>query len=135
MLMSSGIPEDPWQADDDQCDCTFQRIGWWTNPYIGRTLKVRLCCIWAEIYKQYPQFVQEIPAFMNYNEGEHVYEGEPRPWSSTDMDMPRAVWYRQLAVQMNMPLSWVRENFSNQEPPKRVAYNSLSSADFSAKEK
>ena len=114
------MPEEHWEADDDLCDCVYQRIGWWTNPYIGKTLKMRLCCIWAEIYKQYPQFVQEIPGFMNYGIDEHTYELKPRPWSSRDMDMPRPIWYRQLAVEMGMPLSWIRENFKDEEPPKAV---------------
>ena len=32
---SDNIPGVEWEYHDDLCDCTYQRIGFWTNPYIG----------------------------------------------------------------------------------------------------
>ena len=118
LLETSEIPEIEWEHGDDLCDCTFQRIGTWTNPYIGRSLKVRLCCIWAEIYKQYPQFVQEIPAY--YDLSKKTYESKPRDWDAEDSDMPKALWHRHVAVLTRTPLTRVRELLDGQEPPKAI---------------
>ena len=41
-LAIASIPEIQWKHGDDLCDCTFQRIGFWTNPYLAKTLQVRL---------------------------------------------------------------------------------------------
>lgn len=65
-----------------------------TNPYLAETLEIRLCCIWAEIYKAFPQFARTIPAFWDYNAEEWVTE--PQEWNGED-DMPAAIWHRQLA--------------------------------------
>ena len=111
------LPEIKWQHNDDLCDCTFQRIGEWTNPYIARTMRVRFCCVWAEILKDYPQFVEEIPAFYNYNTEE--FQDEPFEWDSEDADMPRALWYRQIQTITGKPLEEVRERFHDKEPPRR----------------
>ena len=83
-----------WEMHDDLCDCIFQRMGSWYNPYIGERLDVRLCCIWADIYKSYPQFVK-------------VTKTEPAEWNGED-DMPAAVWHRQLANHLGMPVAEVR---------------------------
>ena len=121
LLASSTIPEMQWEnGGDDLCDCTFQRIGFWTNPYIARTLKVRMCCIWADIYKRYPQFVQEIPAFTDYRVSDHTYDPRPWEWNSVDSDMPRWLWHRQLAVEEGLPLATIRKMYEGQEPPKAV---------------
>ena len=117
LLTTTEIPEVQWVDNDDLCDCVFQRIGWWTNPHIARTLEIRLCCIFAELGKQYPQFIREIPAFDNYNE--HEYQVEPVAWGR-DYDMPRGLWYRQLAVQHGLPLPTIRNMYENDEPPKAV---------------
>lgn len=84
-----------WEHGDDLCDCTFQRIGNWYNPYLGEMLEVRLCCIWAEIYKQYPQFVR-------------IFSTDPAEWNG-ESDMPKALWYRQQAKVRGVPLAEVRE--------------------------
>lgn len=123
-LETSGIPEENWTHGDDLCDCTFQRIGFWTNPYIGRTLKVRLCCIWAKVYAMFPEYVQEIPAFTDYNHGDS-YVAKPAPWDG-ETDMPLHLWHRQLAVEMHLPLSAVRELVAGQEPPKAVRAKEVS---------
>jgi len=111
------VPEIRWQHGDDLCDCVFQRIGDWANPYIGRTLRVRMCCIWKELYKEFPQYVQEIPAY--YNENTELYEEEPWEWNG-DFDMPRALWHRQLAYMTGLDIPEVREKFENETPPKAV---------------
>ena len=118
-LLGTGIPEENWAHGDDLCDCTFQRIGLWTNPYIGRTLKVRLCCIWAKIYAMFPECVQEIPAFMDYNNGDR-YVPAPAPWDSEDEDMPVALWHRQEAVRLRLPLPQVRKLLQGQASPRKV---------------
>jgi hypothetical protein len=119
MLASTAIPEVTWDVGDDLCDCTFQRIGFWTNPYLARTLRVRFCCIWDEIFKEYPEHVQEIPAFVNYNQGEDVYVVEPLAWDASH-DMPRALWYRQKSSEMGLPIGIIRDMFEKEEPPKAV---------------
>lgn len=87
-------PAEAWDAQDDLCDCVFQRIGRWTNPYIGETLEVRMCCIWADIYKQYPQYVR-------------VTRSEPAIWNG-EFDMPKAIWHRQLANDKGISVSEAR---------------------------
>jgi hypothetical protein len=119
MLASTAIPEVTWDVGDDLCDCTFQRIGFWTNPYLARTLRVRFCCIWDEIFKEYPEHVQEIPAFVNYNQGEDAYVIEPLAWDAGH-DMPRALWYRQKSSEMGLPIGIIRDMFENEEPPKAI---------------
>jgi hypothetical protein len=115
-LVSDSLPDETWVHNDDLCDCTFQRIGFWTNPYIARTMKVRLCCLWAELAKDYPQFIQETAAFTHYGENDKLY---PEPWKwNGEADMPRALWYRQLAVKYGMSLEVIRDLYSEKEPPK-----------------
>lgn len=115
-LLNNDLPDVNWDNQDDLCDCTFQRIGHWTNPYIGRTMIVRLCCLWAELAKQYPQFVQEIPAFYNFNEKKWDENG-PHDWNG-ELDMPRAIWHRQLAVKSGLSLERIRKIYEDKEPPK-----------------
>ena len=70
LLFTGQIPEIDWEHGDDLCDCTFQRIGYWTNPYLARTMEVRLCCIWKILAEQNPEIaalMQEIPAYDDYN--------------------------------------------------------------------
>lgn len=114
-LEAEDTPEVLWEHDDDLCDCTFQRLGFWTNPYLGQTMRVRFCCIWAEIVKDYPQFVEEVSHFYNYNEDK--YEDAPREWDA-EFDMPRAIWYRQLATKTGKPLDYIRHAYHDAEPPK-----------------
>ena len=116
-ILAGEMPEIRWVHGDDLCECTFQRIGDWTNPYIARTLRVRMCCIWAELYKDFPQFVQEIPAY--YDQNADRYETEPMEWNGED-DMPEALWHRQLAVMRRQPIEDIRRTFDGIEPPKGV---------------
>lgn len=103
----ASIPDVTWILGDDLCDCTFQRIGEWTNPYIARTLRVRFCCIWTELYKQYPQFVQDIPGY--YDENRHRFVTEPRAWDSEEMAMPLYLWHRQLASLTGQSVGTIRD--------------------------
>ena len=120
-LSVSNLPDVHWLQGDDLCDCTFQRIGSWTNPYLGKTLRVRLCCIWSELYRQYPQHVQQVDAY--YDENRHAWVDEPREWDSTDDDMPPALWYRQIAARTGASLSAVRAEYASrrEERPKKIA--------------
>ena len=118
IALASAIPDIRWEHGDDLCDCTFQRIGSWSNPYIGKTLRVRMCCIWERIYEQYPEFVQRIDASWDGNAG--VYQTEPQPWDSDEWDMPRALWHRQLSASTGASLADVRAEYAGQEPPKRL---------------
>ena len=115
----SNLPEVHWLQGDDLCDCTFQRVGEWTNPYLGKTLRVRLCCIWGEIYKQYPQFVQDIDAY--YDQNRHEWVPEQREWDSTDSDMPLGLWYRQTAIREGKPLQDVRDAADKSKRPRAIA--------------
>lgn len=112
-LSAATIPDTLWIVGDDLCDCTFQRIAEWTNPYIGATKRVRLCCIWAELERAYPQHVQEIPAY--YDENRHRYVTEPRAWDSEEMPMPVSFWHRQLARQTGKTLAQIREEYAGRE--------------------
>jgi|TARA_Y100001951_G_C11154951_1_gene191384 hypothetical protein len=123
LLLTGHIPEMRWEQDDDLCDCTFQRIGWWTNPYIARTMEIRLCCIWKVLIEQNPEIaalVREIPAFDDYNGNRWV--SEPAAWNSKDHDMSRALWYRQLSVQQGKSLEQVRREYDHLEPPRRIRH-------------
>jgi hypothetical protein len=120
-LIIEQVPGIRWIVGDDLCDCTFQRIGDWTNSYIGRTKRVRLCCIWAEIEKQYPQFVQDIP--MGFDENSESYLPEPVAWDNEEMPMPVGIWYRQLAQKTGRALADIRAEYRNRlhERPGPVA--------------
>ena len=119
-IAAESLPDVHWLYGDDLCDCTFQRIGSWSNAYLGRTLRVRMCCIWAELYKAFPQFVQEIPAY--YDANRHKWEVVPCDWDSKEVDMPLPIWYRQLAVQTGRSVADIREEYSKRasERPKKL---------------
>ena len=112
------LPDIEWTHGDDLCDCTFQRIGEWTNPYLDKTLRVRMCCIWAEIYKQYPQFVQEISGYWDENSKEFVTD--PQIWNAEDADMPVHLWHRQVANIVGVSPSEARDLVKGRTPPTRV---------------
>lgn len=110
-----------WLEGDDSCDCMYQRIGEWKNPYLGSTHQIRLCCVWAELGKLYPQFVQDVPVYWDNNQIEPVHG--PQQWDSEEMDMPLGLWYRQLAVREGRPLAEVREEYKYKQNlrPKKVS--------------
>ena len=94
--------QDTWNVNDDLCDCVYQRIGYWNNPYIGETLEIRLCCVWAEFEKQWPQFFRRTQI-------------EPAAWDG-ETDMPRSIHNRQLAALHGLSVSQARD--LNLEVPK-----------------
>ena len=122
-VLISTSPDSEWITGDDLCDCTFQQVREWTNPYLGQTLRIRWCCILAELEKQYPQYFSRVDAFYDHNRDEYI--GEPQPWDSTEMDMPVPLWYRQLARQQGRPLAEVRAEYSDRktERPKKVKHS------------
>ena len=103
-----------WKMHDDLCDHIYQRIGQWTNPYLGSTHELRLCCIWAKLYEQYPEYVRDIPGWFDHNT--NTWQEGQLEWNGEDV-MPRAIWYRQLAVKEGRPLSEIRAEYADQEPP------------------
>jgi hypothetical protein len=94
--------QETWSVNDDLCDCTYQRIGYWNNPYIGETYEIRLCCVWAEFEKQWPQFFKRVQI-------------EPAEWNG-EADMPKSIWHRQLAKLNGVTVTEARE--MGLEPPK-----------------
>ena len=122
----SSIPEVKWQVDDDLCDCPFQRIRWWTNPYLSKTTEIRLCCFYKKLGEMFPElavFMRDIDMFDDYKK-EGKDEGDRYHWTdrvlewTADSDMPRALWYRQIQTLTGMDLEVIRTTFQNQEPPK-----------------
>lgn len=113
------FPEEFWDVQDDKCDCTYQRIGMWTNPYLAETLEVRMCCIWAELYKLFPDKVRVTPAFLDYNRNE--WSPELREWDG-EGDMPESMWFRQLAKKHGKTVSEIRQEYKERmdEKPKGV---------------
>ncbi len=83
-----------WNVQDDLCDCIFQRIGYWFNPYLGETLETRICCLYAEWEQQYPHLFRRTKA-------------EPAEWNG-EFDMPASIWHRQLANHLGMSVSEAR---------------------------
>ncbi len=120
LAATSAQPGIDWTLGDDKCDCTFQRIGEWTNPYIGQTLRIRVCCIWEELCNMFPQHVERIDAFYDYNRDRYVKE--PRDWDSDEMDMPVYLWFRQLAKKQGKSLSQIRQEYRGRlhDRPKKV---------------
>ena len=118
VLSAAGVlPEDIWNHEDDACDCTYQRIGQWSNPYIAETLEVRMCCIWKELYKLFPDAVRVTPAFLDYNSGE--WRTEPQEWDG-HFEMPRSIWYRQLAKKEGRSLPEIRAAYASATPPQAL---------------
>lgn len=111
-LAISALPDTIWRDQDDLCDCEFQRVCQWTNPYIGSTHEVRLCCIWGELYKMFPQHVRDIPAWFDINN--QAWVTEPMEWNG-EAEMPKAVWYRHLARKWGRSVADVRAEYAQQD--------------------
>ena len=94
--------QETWSNEDDLCDCVYQRLGYWNNIYIGETYEVRICCLYAEFEKTWPQYFKRTQA-------------EPAHWNG-ESDMPAAIWHRQLATELGMKVSEARDMAL--EPPK-----------------
>lgn len=100
------LPDVEWKIGDDLCDCVYQRIGMWKNPYLAETHEIRLCCLFGELRQMFPQYFRDIPGYFDDNTQEWITE--PWRWNGED-DMPHALWVRQLAKVMNVPLSEARK--------------------------
>ena len=111
-LTIGSLPDVQWQHEDDLCDCTFQRIGMWKNPYLAETLEIRLCCVWARLAEQYPESVRTIPGY--WNENTKSWETQPWDWNG-ETEMPRAIWYRHLARKLNRPLAEIRAEYADRD--------------------
>lgn len=109
-LSIGSLPDVDWEVHDDLCDCTYQRIGSWKNIYLAETLEIRLCCIWAEFQKQYPEFVRVIPGYKH--EGEWITE--PMNWNA-EFEMPKAIWYRHLARKYGRSVGDIRAEYSERD--------------------
>lgn len=123
LTLTNQIPEIRWTTGDDLCDCTFQRIGWWTNPYIAKTMEVRLCCAWAKLAEMFPeigQYIREIPAFDDINGSR--WQTEPMEWNGEE-EMPRSYWYRHIVAKTGKPLADVRQEYGHLNPPAGVPKN------------
>lgn len=112
MAALSVLPEDTWDTWDDQCDCTYPRIGMWTNPYLAETLEVRMCCIWRELYQLFPAFVRVSPAYLDLNTNQWVTD--PMAWNGED-DMPPAVWYRHMARTEGITVAEARAKYADKD--------------------
>ena len=111
------MPEITWTHGDDLCNCTFQRIGDWANPYIARTRRVRVCCLENRMLEGNEDLVQDIPGYFNENTGE--FETEPWVWDGED-DMPEHLFMRQTAIIQGLTLDETRVKFEGVEPPKGI---------------
>ena len=116
-LHPTEMPEFTWTHGDDLCDCTFQRIGEWTNPYLARTRRVRVCCLEDRMLEGNEDLVQDIPGFFNDNTG--LLETEPWVWDGED-DMPEHLFMRQTAIIQGLSLDETRVKFEGVEPPKGI---------------
>lgn len=104
-LAISELPEVEWLHGDDLCDCTFQRIGMWKNPYLAETMEIRLCCVWAKLGEMFPEYVRSIPAYRDENT--QTWVTEPWEWNGED-EMPKALWHRQLARKLDISVAEAR---------------------------
>ena len=111
------MPEITWTHGDDLCNCTFQRIGDWSNPYLGLTRRVRVCCLEQRMLEGNEDLVQDIPGYFNENTGQ--FEAEPWVWDGED-DMPDHLFMRQTAIIQGLSLDETRVKFEGVEPPKGI---------------
>lgn len=118
-LSIGNLPDTEWEVHDDLCDCTFQRIGLWKNIYLAETLEIRLCCVWAELAKQYPQYVRTIPGYWNPDTKEWITE--PREWNG-EAEMPKALWYRHLARKLGRTVSEIRSEYAERDELRPKGY-------------
>ena len=126
-LSIADLPDVQWKHDDDLCDCVFQRIGLWKNPYLATTQEIRLCCVWAELGKQYPDFVRTIPGY--FNENTQQWETNPWEWNG-EAEMPKAIWYRHLARKFGRPVADVRAEYAERDELRPKGYKAAERVPF-----
>ena len=117
-LNPESLPAFRWVVGDDKCDCTYQRIGFWTNPHLAETREVRLCCLYKKFEEQWPECFRSTRAYWDDNRA--AWALHPREWDSEEATMPVYLWYRQLARQQGKPLAQIREEYKDRisERPK-----------------
>jgi hypothetical protein len=96
---------------DDLCDCTFQLVYEATNPYIGKTQRVRVCCILEKVREMFPELVATLDGWHDVGRQELVTV--PLAWDNEDMAMPPRLWYRQLATITGRPLAAIRKAYQH----------------------
>lgn len=111
-LSIGSLPDVEWRHGDDLCDCTFQRIGMWKNPYLATTQEIRLCCVWAKLGEMFPDLVRSIPGY--FNDNTQRWETDPWQWDGEE-EMPKALWYRQLARQQDRSLTEIRAEYADKD--------------------
>ena len=116
------IPGVQWLQGDDGCDCLYERIGAWTNPYLGQTHQIRLCCAWDAIAKAIPGVEAAVQTLPFYYDNNRIDPQTHQEWDSEEMDMPLGLWYRQLAVKTGMPVAAIRQEYQRRqdERPRKV---------------
>jgi hypothetical protein len=109
-------PEVRWVHGDDLCDCTFQRIGEWMNPYLGKSMTIRFCCVWEKFREQWPDLFMDMNGYWDENDQEYK---EAIEWNA-EYEMPRAIWYRQIQALTGKSLPDIRDEYGSQDPPQGV---------------
>ena len=109
------VPEISWVHGDDLCDCTFQRIGEISNPYLAHTEQIRYCCLMEELRGMFPHLFRSYEGYTNPNSRELTCD--PVEWNG-DTDMPPALWHRQIQAITGKPLDEIRMKAG--PPPKGV---------------
>lgn len=118
---------------DDLCDCTFQLVYEATNPYIGKTQRVRVCCILAKVQEMFPEFVTLLDGW--HDVGRQTLVETPLDWDNDTMAMPPRLWYRALAAKTGRPLADIRAEYSERiaerpGPGNRTTYEPASLAEM-----
>ena len=67
----------PGEGHDDECDCLFQNVQEYSNPYYNKTLRFRYCCLLAEFRKQWPHLFEEIEGW---------WDSERKMWRNEALD-------------------------------------------------
>ena len=111
-LALASLPDEVWTNQDDKCDCVYQRIYQARNIYLAETHEIRLCCIWAELGKMWPQFVRTTPGYWEPNK--QAWLTEPQEWNG-ESEMPKAIWYRHLARKFGRSLEDIRAEYSEKD--------------------
>ena len=121
--LAGELPGVQWLQGDDRCDCLYQRIGEWRNPYLGQTHQIRLCCAWDAIAKAIPGVAQAVQTLQGYYDSNRVEPQPLREWDSDEMDMPLGLWYRQLAVKTGRSVADIRAEYRHRlsERPRKIA--------------
>lgn len=116
-LALASLPDGVWTNQDDKCDCVYQRIYQTRNIYLAETHEIRLCCIWAELGKQWPQFVRTTPGYWEPNNKEWITQ--PQEWDG-ETEMPKSIWYRHLARKLGRSVADIRAEYTlrDDERPK-----------------